>query len=78
MTTTTPLHLVAAGLRVAYWPRRATVYVEAQDDSGRVVLAVEWTPEGAGEVTTDEVDDVVSDEVYRAVMAAYQAHSRRN
>lgn len=64
-------------LSVTYWPRDASVYVEASDEAGKVVLAVEWTPEGAGDVTTDEVSDETSDAVFAAVMAEYSA-SRRN
>lgn len=70
--------LNVAGLSVTYWPRSASVYVEALDDSGKLVLSVEWTTDGAGEVTTDEVSDETSDAVFSAVMAAYHAGSGKN
>jgi hypothetical protein len=65
-----PHKLTVAGLSVDYWPRQGSVYVEATDDSGEIVLACEWTMEGRGDVTIDEISDEDSDRVFSAVNAA--------
>ncbi len=44
------------------------LYVEAWDENGKLVLAVTWTSDGAGDVTLDEVSDKDSDAIFAAVM----------
>ena len=77
MKNDTAHKLTVSGLRVDWFARPASFYVEAFRD-GVCVLAVEWTTEGAGEVTTDELDEATSDAVFAAVRSAYLANSARN
>ena len=77
-TMTLPNKLTVGCLRVDWWPRQHSFYVEAFDHAGRNVLAVAWTADGHGAVTLDELSDEESDEVYEAVKAAWITESGRN
>jgi hypothetical protein len=80
-----PRKLTVAGLKVEWYARPNSFYVEAFGDieqpngftKHECVLAVEWTPDGMGEGTI-ETDDTTSDAVFAAVRAAYLADSARN
>lgn len=77
MKNDTAHKLTVSGLRVDWFSRPSSFYVEAFRD-GVCVLAVEWTPEGSGEVTTDDLDDATSSAVFEAVRRAYTSNSARN
>ena len=78
MTTSEIAHkLTVANLTVEWFARPSSFYAEAFRD-GVCVLAVEWTAEGAGDVTTDELDEATSDAVFSAVREAYLSESAKN